>query len=297
MPRVARAQQRSRAESIAHRTNHVRTCFSGVSGSMTVLYQRVSRWLVREHDGQGDGTSSAQAKEGMKQRMNRERETDRSDGPQGRPRERCRCDDDRPLNQFWFCFFRLLPSRTRTHNLARSLALAMAGYSRMTVADLRQELRLRRLPTSGKKAELLARLESSTAPAPALVAQPSPRAASRSRSAASPDTQSRADSHVPPTQQSGSKSKALKSGTKRSATASSIDGAAEPPAKRPMTAPTSPIAAESGSPMASGPAGTLLVCRWRCSRDASVCAVILSCWQDIPLIVWHLVLYCLSISG
>jgi len=173
----------------------------------------------------------------------------------------------------------------------------MAGCSRMTVAGLRQELRLRTLPTSGKKAELLARLESSTAPAPALVAQPSPRAASRSRSAASPDTQSRADSHVPPTQQSGSKSKALKSGTKRSATASSIDGAAEPPAKRPMTAPTSPIAAESGSPMASGPAGTLLVCRWCCSRDASVCAVILSCWQDIPLIVWHLVLYCLSISG
>ena len=140
----------------------------------------------------------------------------------------------------------------------------MADYTGMKVADLQQELRHRGLPTSGRKAELLARLQSATARAPARASQPRHHAVPRS--AASPETQSPDDSHVPPTRQS--EPKAVKSSKKRKATASSIDEAAEPRSKRPAATPASPMAAESGSSMASGPAGTLLLCP---SRDASVC--------------------------
>jgi len=146
----------------------------------------------------------------------------------------------------------------------------MADYTGMKVADLQQELRVRGLPTSGRKVEL-ARLQSATAPAPARASQPRHHAVPRS--AASPETQSPDDSDVPPTRQP--EPKAVKSSKKRKATAPSID---EPRAKRLAATPASPMAAESGSSMASGPAGTLLEMP-RCA------AVILSCWQHIPLIV------------
>jgi len=48
----------------------------------------------------------------------------------------------------------------------------MADYTGMRVADLQQELRHRGLPTSGRKAELLARLQSATARVPARASQP-----------------------------------------------------------------------------------------------------------------------------
>jgi len=162
------------------------------------------------------------------------------------------------------------------HSLARS---AMADYTGMRVADLQQELRARGLPTSGRKAELLARLQSATARAPAPASQPRHHAVPRS--AASPETQSPDDSHVPPTRQS--EPKAVKSSKKRKATASSID---EPRSKRPAATPASPMAAESGSSMASGPAGTLLRCP---SRDASVRRRDLVLLATYPT---HRMLYC-----